>query len=158
MKIYRHTTHSPSARKRLGHIIDSLIQSCGIYTAATLFQTILNFIMGDGVIDNPVALMLLNLNQYATILNNVTSGLIPTLMVARLAATSHRAENISTGSTSSVSLPPELKDRTDPELALIDAVPESHSPGDEVSSGSSVIVSQTRDEHSGGREEEERCM
>ncbi|KAF9537905.1 hypothetical protein CPC08DRAFT_731318, partial [Agrocybe pediades] len=126
--IYTHTAHNLSARKRLSHVVDSLTQSCGIYTAITIIQAVVN-LKSNSVqvydINNPTTLTVAGLGSYSTSLICATSGLIPTLMVARLATASDPTEIVDTDSepaSSAVSIPLQLGDHPDPERASIDAV------------------------------------
>ncbi|KAF4609686.1 hypothetical protein D9613_012040 [Agrocybe pediades] len=162
--IYSHTTHNRSARKRLSHVVYSLTQSCGIYTAITIIQAVVN-LKSNSVqvydINNPTTLTVAGLGSYSTSLICATSGLIPTLMVARLATASDPTEIVDTDSepaSSAVSIPLQLGDHPDPERASIDAVhgrlDKTPSSGGVVGQDSSIIVEESRGRRILGRDEE----
>ncbi|KAF9545397.1 hypothetical protein CPC08DRAFT_769875 [Agrocybe pediades] len=148
--IYTYTTHSRSARKRLRHVVDTLTQSCGIYTAVAIMHAILNIKLDTGYLNNSTTITVFGLNKYSMSLIYVTSGLVPTLMVARLATSSNPTDVVDTESepASLVSLPPQLGGQPDPERASIDAVhiqldKASSSDGD-VDHDGSILVDESR--------------
>ncbi|KAF9536392.1 hypothetical protein CPC08DRAFT_824811 [Agrocybe pediades] len=157
--IYTHTTYNRSARKRLSYLVDSLTQSCGLYTAITVMQAIINLKSNTGYyVYNATTLIVAGLSNYSTSLICATSSLIPTIMIARLAAASLRTDSTSTEPTSFVSPPPELKHQSDPEPASTGVVAlqldKTNAAGEEVDQDDSGIVEETRDKRRGGSDEE----
>ncbi|KAF9546263.1 hypothetical protein CPC08DRAFT_716060 [Agrocybe pediades] len=103
--IYTHTTHNLSARKRLSHVVDSLIQSCGMYTVISVMQAIANLSLKANTgyyVNNSTTLTLSGFGNYSTSLSSATSSLIPTLMIARLAVAPPLTDSINIEPTSLV--------------------------------------------------------
>ncbi|KAF9555086.1 hypothetical protein CPC08DRAFT_712337 [Agrocybe pediades] len=157
--IYTHTRHNHRARKRVVYVVDILTQSCAIYTVVAVGQAITSF-LDTGAISNFTTLKILIVESYISALTYIVMGLVPTLMVARLATASPGTESTSTEPTSLASLPPELKDHSHPERASIGAdrvqVDGTYSASEEVDQDDSAIVEETRDKHR-VRSDEENC-
>ncbi|KAF9545396.1 hypothetical protein CPC08DRAFT_769874 [Agrocybe pediades] len=155
--IYTHTQHNYLARKRVVYVVEILTQSCGIYTVVTVGQAILSF-LNTGDINNFTALTIAMVDSYFTVLSYIALGLIPTLMVARLAAAPRKSSINAEPTSLLVSLPPELKDQLDAERASTGAGPVqidgTHSASEEIDQDDSAIVEETRDKHRGGSDEE----
>ncbi|KAF4609893.1 hypothetical protein D9613_010205 [Agrocybe pediades] len=99
--IWRHTSPSSWSRKHYKAIINALMESSAIYTVAVLLQAILGF-MYTGNTQSTLTLTLIS--EFADMAAQITSGLAPTLMIARLVLSSSEEDT----EVSSAHLPSEL--------------------------------------------------
>ncbi|KAF9542128.1 hypothetical protein CPC08DRAFT_756085 [Agrocybe pediades] len=104
LQIWRHTSPSSRSRKHYKAIINALIQSSAIYTVAVLFEAILDFIDNGDTQSSLTTILIL---QFANGAGQITSGLAPTLMIARLVMSSSEEDT----EVSSAHLPSELISR-----------------------------------------------
>ncbi|KAF9551550.1 hypothetical protein CPC08DRAFT_823169 [Agrocybe pediades] len=106
-QIWRLTPKGSRARRRYSYIIDALVQSSAMYTAAVIFQAVMSFLITGETMSS---LKFDNVDDYAISLAITATGLAPTLMVARLAPSTFREE--SDGSFDAT-LPPDLSHKSD---------------------------------------------
>ncbi|KAF4610000.1 hypothetical protein D9613_010332 [Agrocybe pediades] len=82
-QICTHTTHSSHSWSRHKHVIDALVQSAAVYSAVVVFQAIMGFLdTSEARLSKKAPVV----EYYANALSIM--GLIPTIMVARLASRS----------------------------------------------------------------------
>ncbi|KAF9552668.1 hypothetical protein CPC08DRAFT_768127 [Agrocybe pediades] len=103
LQIWRHTSPSSWSRKHYKAIINVLIQSSAIYTVTVLFQAILNF-TNTGNLNAQSSFTIIPISEFVDAASQITSGLAPTLMIARLVLSSSEQDT----KVSSAHLPSEL--------------------------------------------------
>ncbi|KAF4614176.1 hypothetical protein D9613_007363 [Agrocybe pediades] len=113
-QIYAHTKPKSRSRRRYQTIIDSLVQSSALYCIVVLMQAALGLVETLLLLKNLPKNCGTNVSQLApaaeytlTFLNNLSilvAGMAPTLMVARLAASSSHEDT----EMSSFSFPPDV--------------------------------------------------
>ncbi|KAF9560014.1 hypothetical protein CPC08DRAFT_818450 [Agrocybe pediades] len=87
-QIYTHTKTLPgSARSRYERVIDTLIQSCGMYSAAVIGLAVVQLLVASGP-STSFRLTVYAIENYVTSFGNIMAGLSPTLMIARLVTSS----------------------------------------------------------------------
>ncbi|KAF9549367.1 hypothetical protein CPC08DRAFT_769094 [Agrocybe pediades] len=101
LQIWQHISPSSRSRKHYKAIISALIQSSAIYTVTVLLQAILNFIDTG---NSQSSLTIFGILEFLSMAGQMTSGLAPTLMIARLVLSS--SEEVT--EVSSAHLPSEL--------------------------------------------------
>ncbi|KAF9536316.1 hypothetical protein CPC08DRAFT_771618 [Agrocybe pediades] len=106
LQIWRHTSPSSRSWKHYKAIINALIQSSAIYTVIVLFQAILGF-TDTGNVRSQSSFTILLILEFADMAGQMTSGLAPTLMIARLVLSSSEEDTV----VSSAHLPSELISR-----------------------------------------------
>ncbi|KAF9537716.1 hypothetical protein CPC08DRAFT_731344 [Agrocybe pediades] len=96
--------YSPSSgtRKNYWTIISTLIECSAMYTAAVLFQGVLNFISLNG--SHATSFTVHLIDDYSSNAVQIISGVAPTLMVARLCVSSRQEDT----EVSSADLPSKL--------------------------------------------------
>ncbi|KAF9551553.1 hypothetical protein CPC08DRAFT_729010 [Agrocybe pediades] len=102
-EIYRRSTPQARSRGHYRNILDALIQSSGIYSVTVVFVSILEFLV-TGEFQSSFSVLLVN--SYAGLVSQLSSALVPTLMVARLFVTpAHENTEIPSASVPSELLP-----------------------------------------------------
>ncbi|KAF9551738.1 hypothetical protein CPC08DRAFT_823132 [Agrocybe pediades] len=105
LQIWRHTMPRSRSRKNYRNIINILIQSSAIYTVTVLFSAVLNFTSDTGSGESSFASVLIS--NFVAPVTQIVSGLVPTLMIARLFVSSSQEDR----EVSSARLPSDLIDR-----------------------------------------------
>ncbi|KAF9547040.1 hypothetical protein CPC08DRAFT_769529 [Agrocybe pediades] len=106
-QIYTHTSHYTRSRKRFRHVIDILVQSSGIYTAVVIMQAVLDYLNSGSL--GPSMIPAIVAENYIDALATTIDGLVPTLMVARLAIASTSTDGTEVFSTG---VPSDLEDQS----------------------------------------------
>ncbi|KAF9560020.1 hypothetical protein CPC08DRAFT_818454 [Agrocybe pediades] len=124
-QIYAHSTPSTTSRGRYRNIADTLIQSSAIYSAATVLNAILVFLLGsEGWNENST---ILSVESYLSTFIPFIAGLVPCIMIARLSPLSSQQDSEvlslhlpssrnSRRHTSSAQLPPQDSSKGDVEM------------------------------------------
>ncbi|KAF9554364.1 hypothetical protein CPC08DRAFT_753696 [Agrocybe pediades] len=90
LEIWQYTKQSSGTRNSYWTIISALIECSAMYTAAVLFQGVLNFISLNG--SPATAFTDYLISGYASDAVQIISGVAPTLMVARLCMSSNQED------------------------------------------------------------------
>ncbi|KAF9552666.1 hypothetical protein CPC08DRAFT_728453 [Agrocybe pediades] len=105
LQIWRHTSPSSRSWKHYKAIINALIQSSAIYTVTVLLDAIFDFTYAGN--SNAQSFTSLLIVKFVDVAGQITSGLAPTLMIARLILSSSEEDT----EVSSAHLPSELISR-----------------------------------------------
>ncbi|KAF9542237.1 hypothetical protein CPC08DRAFT_716970 [Agrocybe pediades] len=95
-QVYVHTKHVSRSRRRYRNVMDALIQSSALYSSVLVIEAVLSIMQGPLSTKSPH----LELRaQFVNVVVSLLTGIAPTLMVARLiASSSHEDTEISSSS------------------------------------------------------------
>ncbi|KAF4613776.1 hypothetical protein D9613_007358 [Agrocybe pediades] len=100
-QVYVHTKHGSRSRRRYRNVMDALIQSSALYSSVLVIEAVLDIMEGP-LSTKPTTLQTTYLDliaQYVNVVVALLTGIAPTLMVARLiASSSHENTEISSSS------------------------------------------------------------